>query len=218
MSSTVAADRRPAPRSLDLGSNPAAATARRRVCGSGAHRRRRAVRAARVRVPPAADERSSRHPGVLAAAVLVPGPRARGRAHPAVEPQRDARLPVRRRPAERMAVRAADGSCSRPCRPGAAIRALIVFNPMLAGARPLRGSCARSRSPGWPPPSAGCASAMLMSTSDLAIGLPFAGFLGVDDDRPGRRVRLSAGRSMVAAARHGWRCRRSRGRRWRART
>ena len=77
--------------------------------------------------------RAPGHPHVLAAPVLVPGAVARGGSHPPVEPVRDARLPVRRRPAERVALPPADGPVLRALAPASAIRAFIVFNPLLAG-------------------------------------------------------------------------------------
>ena len=60
--------------------------------------------------------------------------------------------------------------------PGAAMRALIVFNPMLAGLGLFwflrKESLSRTVAT-----VGGLCLAMLMSTSDMAIGIPFAGFL-----------------------------------------
>ena len=60
--------------------------------------------------------------------------------------------------------------------PGAAMRSLIVFNPMLAGLGLFW--FLRKESMSRPVATVGgLCLAMLMSTSDMAIGLPFAGFL-----------------------------------------
>ena len=60
--------------------------------------------------------------------------------------------------------------------PGAAMRALIVFNPMLAGLGLFW--FLRKESMSRPVATVGgLCLGMLMSTSDMAIGLPFAGFL-----------------------------------------
>jgi hypothetical protein len=60
--------------------------------------------------------------------------------------------------------------------PGAAMRALIVFNPLLAGIGLFW--FLRKESMSRPVSTVGgLCLAMLMSTSDMAIGMPFAGFL-----------------------------------------
>ena len=61
--------------------------------------------------------------------------------------------------------------------PGAAMRAFIVFNPLLAGLGLFW--FLRKESLSRPVATVGgLCIGMLMSTSDMAIGLPFAGFLG----------------------------------------
>ena len=83
--------------------------------------------------------------------------------------------------------------------PGAAIRSLIVFNPMLAGL----GLFWFLRKEGLSRLFAtvgGLCLAMIMTTSEMAIELPFAGFLGWTTIVLVGRVRLSAGGSVVPAA------------------
>ncbi len=60
--------------------------------------------------------------------------------------------------------------------PGSAIRAFIVFNPMLAGVG-LWWFLRKESMSRLAATIGGLCLAMIMSTSDLAIGLPFAGFL-----------------------------------------
>ena len=101
--------------------------------------------------------------------------------------------------------------------PGAAMRALIVFNPLLAGLGLFW--FLRKESLSRPVATAGgLVLAMLMSTSEMAIGMPFAGFLGVDHDRARGRVRVPPADPVVAPARLARARRRSRGRRSRTRT
>ena len=100
--------------------------------------------------------------------------------------------------------------------PGAAIRALIVFNPLLAGLGLFW--FLRKESLSRPVATVGgLCLGMLMSTSDLAIGLPFAGFLGwttiVLVGASGYRRADRWSRRLGGSP-----CRRSRGRRWRAPT
>ena len=108
--------------------------------------------------------------------MVLPGRIGRCRTDPSVEPVRDGRLPFRRRPAERVAVRACRCCCSRSCRPGPALRLFIVFNPLLAGLAMY--VFLRKESIGRAAAAAGgLVMAMMMSTSTIAISLPFAGAL-----------------------------------------
>jgi hypothetical protein len=60
--------------------------------------------------------------------------------------------------------------------PGAAMRALIVFNPLLAGLG-LYWFLRKESLSRMPATAGGLSLAMLMSTSEMAISMPFAGFL-----------------------------------------
>ena len=98
--------------------------------------------------------------------------------------------------------------------PGAAMRALIVLNPLLGGL----GLFWFLRKESFSRPVAtvaGLCLGMLMSTSDMAISMPFAGFLGwttVCWWEHRATVTPIGGR----AAWRGWPCPLSRGHRWRA--
>ena len=93
-----------------IGCGDVVAPRRGRVGWPRAHRGPRAPRTARVRLRGQPVERASRHPGVLAATVVVPRPQHRRGHDPVVEPLRDDGVSLRGRSAERMALRAADAA------------------------------------------------------------------------------------------------------------